>query len=66
MKIHFLVCHLAFQYARMLGVENATIIRMRGTEILSAKEYNKETFDPSQHIVEENSIADPMKQFLSL
>lgn len=51
----------------MLGVQQATVIRVKGTEILNSKEYNKETFDVSEHVQEEeNSIVDPERKFLSL
>ncbi|XP_025415285.1 uncharacterized protein LOC112686996 isoform X2 [Sipha flava] len=57
----------AFQYARMLGVKNATVIRVKGTDIMSSKEYDKETFDVSKHIEEEeNSLVDPEKKFLNI
>lgn len=57
---------LAFQYARMLGVEKATVIRMKGIEVLATKEYDKETFDIHQHIKdEETSTVDLERKFLS-
>ncbi|CAI6349314.1 unnamed protein product [Macrosiphum euphorbiae] len=57
----------AFQYARMLGVEKATVIRIKGTNILGTKEYDKESFDPTQHVLEEeNSPKDPERKFLQL
>jgi len=56
---------LAFQYARMLGVEKATVVRIKGTEILNSKDYAKESFDVFQHIQEEeDSVVDPEKKFL--
>lgn len=49
----------------MLGVEKATVVRIKGTTILSSKEYNKETFDASQHVIEEeNSTRHPEEKFL--
>lgn len=58
---------LAFQYARMLGVQKATVVRMKGGEILSSKDYHKETFDPFEHIEEEeNSSVEKNKKFLKL
>lgn len=57
----------AFQYARMLGVEKATVIRIKGMDILGTKEYDKESFDPAQHVLEEeNSPKDPERKFLKL
>jgi hypothetical protein len=51
----------------MLGVKNATVIRVKGTDIMSSKEYDKETFDVSKHIEEEeNSLVDPEKKFLNI
>lgn len=57
----------AFQYAQMLGIENATIVRIKGTEVLGSKEYHKESFNVDEHILEEeNSKVDKEKQFLRL
>lgn len=51
----------------MLGVKNATVIRMKGTEILNTKEYNKETFDVAEHLKEEeNSPIDSINKFLKV
>lgn len=51
----------------MLGVENATVIRVRGTEVLNSKEYHKESFNVDEHILDEtNSNVDREKQFLKL
>lgn len=51
----------------MLGVEKATVVRVKGTDIMGSKEYDKETFDVFKHIEEEeNSVVDPEKKFLSL
>lgn len=51
----------------MLGVKQATVIRMRGTEVLNTKEYDKETFDVAQHVQEEeNSSVDDVKKFLKI
>lgn len=51
----------------MLGVEKATVIRIKGTNILGTKEYDKESFDPTQHVLEEeNSLKDPERKFLKL
>ncbi|XP_050420922.1 uncharacterized protein LOC126833549 [Adelges cooleyi] len=44
-----------FRYARMLGVEQATVVRVKGLEILNKKEYQKDTFDIKQHIEEEEA-----------
>lgn len=61
------VLSLAFQYAQMLGVKKATVIRMRGAEILSSKEYDKETFDLAAHVQEEESSnKDPERKFLKI
>lgn len=58
---------IAFQYARMLGTEKATIIRIKNTEIMSTKEYDKETFDVAQHIEEEESAdVDYTRKFLKI
>lgn len=51
----------------MLGTENATIIRIKGTQILNTKEYNKESFNVDEHVLEENnSDIDNEKKFLRL
>lgn len=51
----------------MLGTQKATIIRVQGTEILSSKDYDKESFDISQHIEEEeNSNVDSTRKFLKI
>jgi len=51
----------------MLGVEKATVVRIKGATILGSKEYSKETFDVSQHIEEEeNSTGNPETKFLKL
>lgn len=56
---------IAFQYARMLGTENATVIRMKGLSILNTKDYSKEKFDINEHIAEEeNSTMAPEGKFL--
>ncbi|XP_025199510.1 uncharacterized protein LOC112597613 isoform X2 [Melanaphis sacchari] len=55
----------AFQYARMLGVEKATVIRIKGANVMGTKEYDKESFDPTQHVLEEESSSkDPERKFL--
>jgi len=57
----------AFQYARMLGVEKATVVRIKGTEILNSKDYAKESFDVFQHIQEEeDSVVDPEKKIFEV
>ncbi|XP_050053871.1 uncharacterized protein LOC114124212 isoform X3 [Aphis gossypii] len=57
----------AFQYARMLGVDKATVIRMKGVNVLGSKDYDKESFDPTQHVLEEeNAPLDPERKFLQL
>jgi len=49
----------------MLGVEKATVIRIKGLNVLGTKEYDKESFDPAQHVIEEeNSPKDPERKFL--
>ncbi|XP_050546575.1 uncharacterized protein LOC126908482 isoform X2 [Daktulosphaira vitifoliae] len=56
-----------FQYARMLGVEKATVIRIKGFEVLNKKEYKKDTFDINKHIEEEevnSEILGPEKSFV--
>lgn len=51
----------------MLGIENATIIRVKGTEVLNSKEYHKESFNVDEHILKEkNSNVEKEKQFLRL
>jgi len=51
----------------MLGTENATVVRIRGTEVLNTKEYNKESFDLDQHVQEEEkSDVDAKRKFLKL
>jgi len=51
----------------MLGVEKATVIRIKGTQVLGTKEYDKESFDLTQHILEEeNSSKDAERKFLKL
>lgn len=51
----------------MLGVQKATIVRIKGTEILSTKEYEKETFDARHHVQEEeNLVTDPERKFLKI
>jgi len=58
---------LAFQYARMLGVDKATVIRIKGVNVLNSKGYDKESFDPTQHVLEEeNASIDPERKFLQL
>ncbi|XP_060840224.1 uncharacterized protein LOC132921294 isoform X1 [Rhopalosiphum padi] len=57
----------AFQYARMLGVDKATVIRIKGASVMGTKDYDKESFDPAQHVLEEeNSSKDPERKFLQL
>lgn len=57
----------AFQYARMLGVDKATVIRIKGVDVLGSKGYDKESFDPTQHVLEEeNASIDPERKFLQL
>lgn len=66
MKTNYLF-FLAFQYARMLGVEKATVIRIKGTEVLNTKDYDKETFDVEKHVQdEENSSVDSINKFLKV
>lgn len=49
----------------MLGIQKATIVRMKGIEVLNAKEYNKETFNITEHIEEEeNSLVDSKNKFM--
>lgn len=55
MMSNVLFFFLAFQYARMLGIKKATVIRMKGTDVLSSKDYHKETFDPLEHVQEEEN-----------
>lgn len=51
----------------MLGIENATVVRIKGTEILNTKEYAKESFDVDTHVQEEeNSELDAEKKFLKI
>ncbi|VVC40436.1 Hypothetical protein CINCED_3A018053 [Cinara cedri] len=57
----------AFQYARMLNIPKATIVRMKGAEVLNSKDYNKETFNLSEHIQEEESSpVDPHNKFIRI
>lgn len=58
---------LAFQYARMLGVDKATVIRIKGVDVLGSKNYDKESFDATQHVLEEeNASIDPERKFLQM
>lgn len=51
----------------MLGIKQATVIRMKGTEVLNTKEYDKETFDVSEHLQEEEkSPVDSINKFLKI
>lgn len=51
----------------MLNVEKATVIRIKGTEVLGTKEYDKETFDASKHVEEEEmSLVEPERKFLNM
>ncbi|XP_050053870.1 uncharacterized protein LOC114124212 isoform X1 [Aphis gossypii] len=64
---NFFFFFIAFQYARMLGVDKATVIRMKGVNVLGSKDYDKESFDPTQHVLEEeNAPLDPERKFLQL
>lgn len=51
----------------MLGVDKATVIRIKGVNVLGSKGYDKESFDPAQHVLEEeNSPIDPERKFIQL
>lgn len=51
----------------MLGVQNATVIRIKGADVLNTKDYNKETFDITKHINdEENSQVDNESKFIRI
>lgn len=66
-KTIFYFLFVAFQYARMLNVPKATVIRIKGVEVMGRKDYDKETFDLSQHIQEEESLSvDPERKFLKV
>jgi len=55
----------AFQYARMLGVDKATVIRIKGASVLGTKDYDKETFDPAQHVLEEENSSKDHRLYLT-
>lgn len=49
----------------MLGVQKATIVRVKGIDVLNSKEYDKETFNLTEHIEdEESSLVDQKNKFL--
>lgn len=64
-----MIYFLGFQYARMLGVEKATVIRIKGFEVLNKKEYERDSFDITKHIEDEEINSEtlgPEKSFIKM